>query len=141
MGKKDIELDIRVPNQTKYLSFIGRIGEDIAREIDRFTGDRETLAYQINLVLTEAMTNVIKYGYSGNRDDSVHILINIAENRLFIRIFDYGQGFDLNEIANPDFSLLEERGRGIFLIRSLMDSVRYVRSRGGNVLEIIKQLD
>ncbi len=59
MENKDIELDIKVPNQTKYLSLIGRIGEDIAREIDRFTGDRETLAYQINLVLTEAMTNAI----------------------------------------------------------------------------------
>lgn len=141
MKNRDIELDIRVPNQTKYLSLIGRIGEDIAREIDRFTGDRETLAYQINLVLTEAMTNVIKYGYSGNREECVHILINIAENKLLIKIYDHGQGFDINEISTPDFNLLEDRGRGIFLIRSLMDSVRYVRSRGVNILEMIKKLD
>lgn len=140
MGNSGIELDIKVPNQTKYLSLIGRIGEDIAREIDRFTGDRETLAYQINLVLTEAMTNAIKYGCSDVSKETVHIVISIVENELFIRIFDYGQGFDINEIQTPDFNLLEDRGRGIFLIRTLMDSVTYVRTSSGNVLEMIKQL-
>jgi serine/threonine-protein kinase RsbW len=141
MGNSGIELDIKVPNQTKYLSLIGRIGEDIAREIDRFTGDRETLAYQINLVLTEAMTNAIKYGCSDNSEECVHIIINIAENELLIRIFDYGQGFDINEIPSPDYNLLEDRGRGIFLIKALMDSVKYIRNSDGNVLEMVKQLN
>jgi len=140
MVSRGIELDIKVPNQTRYLSLIGRIGEDIAREIDRFTGDRETLAYQINLVLTEAMTNAIKYGNADNKEETVHILINIVENQLFIRIFDYGQGFDINEIPAPDFDLLEDRGRGIFLIKAVMDSVKYVRKTGKNVLVMIKQL-
>lgn len=140
MGCGGIELDIKVPNQTKYLSLIGRIGEDIAKEIDRFTGDRETLAYQINLVLTEAMTNAIKYGNPDNREETVHILINIVENRLLIRIFDYGQGFDINDIPDPDFDLLEDRGRGIFLIKTLMDSVRYVKDIDGNMLEMVKRL-
>lgn len=136
-----IELDIKVPNQTKYLSLIGRIGEDIAREIDRFSGDRETLAYQLNLVLTEAMSNAIKYGKTDKREEKVHILINIRENELFIRIFDYGQGFDISKIPAPDFDMLEDCGRGIFLIKALMDSVTYVRNKNGNVLEMIKQLD
>jgi serine/threonine-protein kinase RsbW len=140
MKSRDIELDIKVPNQTRYLSLIGRIGEDIAKEIDRFSGDRETLAYQLNLVLTEAMTNAIKYGKPDNDRQNVHIVISIAENELFIRIFDYGQGFDLNEIPAPDFNLLEDRGRGIFLIKALMDSVRYIKNSDGNVLEMVKQL-
>lgn len=140
MINSGIELDIKVPNQTKYLSLIGRIGEDIAREIDRFSGDRETLAYQLNLVLTEAMTNAIKYGKCDKKEDKVHIVINIGENALLIRIFDYGQGFDINEIPAPDIDLLEDRGRGIFLIKTLMDSVQYVRNKDGNVLEMVKQL-
>jgi serine/threonine-protein kinase RsbW len=140
MEKKGIELNIKVPNQTKYLSLIGRIGEDLAKEIDRYSGDRETLAYHINLVLTEAMTNAIKYGNPDNREETVHILITISENELFIRIYDYGQGFDINEIPSPDFDALEDRGRGIFLIKALMDSVYYKRGRDGNMLEMVKQL-
>jgi serine/threonine-protein kinase RsbW len=140
MENREIELDIKVPNQTRYLSLIGRIGEDIAREIDRYSGDRETLAYQVNLVLTEAMSNAIKYGNPDNREETVHILINISENQLFIRIYDYGQGFDINAIPAPDFDALEDCGRGIFLIKALMDSVQYRKQANGNMLEMIKQL-
>ena len=140
MANSGIELDIKVPNQTKYLSLIGRIGEDIAREIDLFDGDKETLAYQINVVLTEAMSNAIKYGRSDNSEENVHIRINITENELLIKIFDYGQGFDINEIPSPDFNLLEDRGRGIFLIKTLMDSVKYTKTCDGNVLVMVKQL-
>jgi serine/threonine-protein kinase RsbW len=141
MINSGIELDIKVPNQTKYLSLIGRIGEDIAHEIGRFSGNRETLAYQLNLVLTEAMTNAIKYGDFDKKEEKVHIVININENELFIRIFDYGQGFDINEIPAPDFETLDDRGRGIFLIKTLMDSVKYVRNAESNVLEMVKQLN
>jgi serine/threonine-protein kinase RsbW len=140
MDRDAIELDIKVPNQTRYLSLIGRIGEDIAREIDRFTGDRETLAYHLNLVLTEAMVNAIKYGSAGDHDDTVHIMITISGDALLIRIFDCGQGFDINDIPLPDFEELEDRGRGIFLIRSLMDSVTYRKCPDGNMLELVKRL-
>lgn len=140
MENRGIELDIKVPNQTRYLSLIGRIGEDIAKEIDRYSGDRETLAYQINLVLTEAMSNAIKYGNPDNREETVHILINISDKELSIRIYDYGQGFDINKIPSPDFDALEESGRGIFLIKTLMDSVQYRKLSNGNILEMVKQL-
>jgi serine/threonine-protein kinase RsbW len=140
MDKKEIEVDIKVPNQTRYLSLIGRIGEDIAKELDKYAGDRETLAYHINLVLTEAMVNAIKYANAKDPDKLVHILINISKEDLVIRVFDKGQGFDINSIPPPDFGKLEDRGRGIFLIRSLMDSVSYKKVRNGNVLEMSKKL-
>ena len=139
MEKNAIEVDIKVPNQTRYLSLIGKIGEDIAKELDRYTGDRETLAYHINLVLTEAMVNAIKYGAT-DLDKMVHIVINISESELAIRVYDNGQGFDINGIPAPDFETLEDRGRGIFLIRSLMDSVCYKKTADGNILEMVKRL-
>ena len=140
MQKNSIELNIKVQNQTKYLSLIGRIGEDIAKEIDRYSGDKETLAYHLNLVLTEAMSNAIKYGKAEDNGESVNIFITISDKELFIRIYDYGQGFDINEIAAPDFENLEDRGRGIYLIKTLMDSVSYLRNPQGNMLEMIKLL-
>ncbi|NIQ95503.1 MAG: ATP-binding protein, partial [Desulfuromonadales bacterium] len=56
-----IEIDIKVPNQTRYLGMIGKIGEDIARTLKNYKGDREELAYHVNLVLTEAMSNAIRH--------------------------------------------------------------------------------
>ncbi len=140
MGDNSIAVEIKVPNQTRYLSLIGRIGEDVARELNRYSGDRETLAYHINLVLTEAMVNAIKYAGTGGEEEIVHIRIHITDDALAIKVFDHGQGFDINNIPDPDFETIEDRGRGIFLIRSLMDSVCYRKAANGNVLEMIKKL-
>lgn len=140
MDKKKIEVDIKVPNQTRYLSLIGKIGEDIAKELDKFDDDRETLAYHLNLVLTEAMTNAIKYAYAGDPETMVHICISISAEEILIKVFDNGQGFDINTIPAPNFEQLEDRGRGIFIIKSLMDKVNYRKHGKGNVLEMAKKL-
>lgn len=141
MKKNELEVDIKVPNQTRYLSLIGKIGEDIARELNKYGGDRETLAYHINLVLTEAMVNAIKYANADDPDRMVHILINISEHEIQIKVYDNGQGFDINSIPPPNFEALEECGRGIFLIRKLMDFVQYRKVPNGNVLEMSKKLN
>lgn len=140
MENKVIEIDIKVPNQTKYLSLIGRIGEDLAREFDKYKGDKETLAYYINLVLTEAMINAIKHANAGDPDKSVHISINIFDEELSIKVYDHGQGFDINSVPPPDFEALEDTGRGIYIIKSIMDTVFYRKIEGGNVLEMKKSL-
>lgn len=141
-SENDLIVDIIVPNQTRYLSLIGRIGEDIAKELDRYTGNRETLAYHINLVLTEAMTNAIRHANDDDPEKKVRITISISDNRLVIQVEDNGQGFDINLIPEPDFARLEDSGRGIFMIKALMDSVMYQRNsqQNGNILIMTKQL-
>ncbi len=140
MDKNQLEVDIKVPNQTRYLSLIGKIGEDIAKELVKYDGDKATLAYHLNLVLTEAMANAIKYANVEEPDTMVHILINICNDEIVIKVYDKGQGFDINTIPAPNFEKLEDRGRGIFIIKSLMDSVKYRKLRTGNVLEMSKRL-
>jgi serine/threonine-protein kinase RsbW len=135
-----IEVDIKVPNKTRYLSLIGRIGEDIARELERYSGDRDTLAYHLNLVLTEAMVNAIKHAGPREPEKQVRIVISISVDCLTIKVYDDGQGFDINSIPPPNFDELEDRGRGIFLIRSLMDSVYYRKNCKENILEMKKKL-
>jgi serine/threonine-protein kinase RsbW len=141
MEEKKIQVDIMVPNQTRYLSLIGKIGEDIANELYRFSGDRETLAYHINLVLTEAMANAIRHANASDPDKAVRVVIFFSKDELVIQVHDSGQGFDINNIPAPDScDVLEDRGRGIALIRSLMDSVCYRNLVNGNVLEMTKKL-
>ena len=64
----------------------------------------------------------------------------IEENDLCVRVYDHGQGFDIDLVPEPDLDELPERGRGLFLIRTLMDAVSYRRIEGGNVLEMHKRL-
>jgi len=136
-----IQVEVIIPTQTKYLDLIGSIGEHIAKELDKFSGDREALAYHLNLVLTEATINAIKHGTLTDPNDTVRITINIHENELNIKVYDHGQGFDLESVQLPDFDHPKEGGMGIFFIRTLMDSVTYTRQGDCNVLEIIKYLN
>jgi serine/threonine-protein kinase RsbW len=140
--KNDIVLEIKIPSQTRYLRLIGKIGEDMAKVLDHYEGDLESLARQINIVLTEALANAIIHANADDPSKEVLVRININDKELAIRVFDSGQGFDLNKVtyrcSNSD--VLNEKGRGIFIIRSLMDSVVYKKANGGNVLEMRKAL-
>ena len=134
-----LQVDVIIPTQTKYLDLIGSIGEHIARDLDDFSGDREALAYHLNLVLTEATTNAIKHA-NNDPKDNVRITIHIQDNELNIKVYDHGQGFDLETVPLPDFDQPKENGMGIFFIRTLMDSVTYTKQSDCNILEIIKYL-
>lgn len=140
--KNTIDIEIVVPNQTRYLSMIGKIGENVVRELDRFKGDREALAHHLNVVLTEAMVNAIKHANAADPNKEILIRINVSDQEICIKVYDSGQGFDLTSVPDPNFEAdqLGEKGRGIFIIRSLMDSVEYKKANGGNVLEMKKSL-
>ncbi len=135
-----LNMDIVVPNQTRYLRLIGNIAEQIARELGGDIGDHETLAYHLNLVVTEAVTNVIQYGCPHDEQKKVRIFLAIENKDLCVRVYDYGRGFDLGSVPTPSVEELNERGRGIFFIRSLMDEVEYRKTECGNVLEMKKRL-
>ena len=139
MSTDRIEVDIKVPNQTRYLCLIGHIGENMAMALRHYGGDREKLAYELNLVLTEAMTNAIQHANEGDPNKEVHIEIVIVDQRLTIRVYDSGQGFDIRKFTEP-CPPLDERGRGIYLIHSIMDEVAYLPGNGGHVLTMSKQL-
>ncbi|NUJ80654.1 ATP-binding protein [Methylocystis sp. FS] len=135
-----VNLDIVVPNQTRYLRFVGAIAEQLAKELDVPEDTRDTLAFHLNLALTEAVANAIQYSSAANSPDSVRISFSVEDANLSVRVFDHGEGFDLAALPTPEIDELRERGRGIFFIRSVMDSVQYHKTESGNVLEMRKKI-
>lgn len=135
-----VSVDIEVPNQTRFLALIGNIAEQIGNDLASGAGDHDTLAYHLNLVLTEAAANAMQYGSRSDSGSTIRISIELEDKDLVVRVYDHGHGFDLEAVPAPDFADLSERGRGIFFIRTLMDSVDYRKAAGGNVLEMRKKL-
>jgi serine/threonine-protein kinase RsbW len=135
-----VNLDIVVPNETRYLRLVGAIAEQLAKELDIQEDQRETFAFHLNLALTEAVANAIQYSSAANAKDTVRICLSVEDAYLSARVFDHGRGFDFAAVPSPDFDELRERGRGIFFIRSVMDSVQYRRTDSGNVLEMRKKI-
>ncbi|MEP6763972.1 MAG: ATP-binding protein [Gemmatimonadaceae bacterium] len=80
----------------------------------------------ISVALTEALSNAI---ICGNHSDAAKIVMasmSLDATSLTLEVTDEGQGFDASEITcSPDDAdwLEREDGRGLFLMRSLMDKV------------------
>lgn len=140
--KNDIDIEITIPSHTRFLRMVGRIGEKVAQEIDCAEDVRNSLSSQLAVVLTEGLVNAIKHAKSADPDEEIHVRINISKEDLVVRIYDNGVGFDLDAVPTPCFTScgIEDKGRGIFILRSLMDTVKYTRSDCGNVLEMRKNL-
>lgn len=140
MSRTDIDLQIAVPPHTRYLSLVGNIAERLVQEIKEYAGDRDLLGYHLNLVLTEAMANAIQHAAPADKCDRLRVHIHIEGDDLCIEVYDQGEGFDLKAVQSRGFDALDESGRGIFVIRELMDSVDYHKCAGGNVLEMHRKL-
>ncbi|MDA3902746.1 MAG: ATP-binding protein [Desulfuromusa sp.] len=137
---KLVKIDITVPNQTKYLGMIGRIGESLAYSLESYQGNRREFAYQLNLVLTEALANAMRHANDCDPDKDIRVSISASDQDLVIKVFDQGQGFDIETLAKLKACASDEGGRGIKIIFKLMDQVRYTQEGDRNVLEMTKHL-
>jgi serine/threonine-protein kinase RsbW len=95
----------------------------------------------IRLCLEEAIINSMKYGNNLNPDLPVEIQYSVKEGMLKITISDQGKGFDYKNLPDPTLeeNLQELKGRGVYLIKRLMDEVSFNES--GNQITMIKRIN
>jgi serine/threonine-protein kinase RsbW len=89
--------------------------------------------------LTEAVNNAILHGNKSDSRKKVYLTCELSRERMVLRVRDSGAGFEPHKIANPldESNLLRESGRGIFLMRTLMDKVQYHFSEEGFEVEMV----
>ncbi|MFH1755301.1 MAG: ATP-binding protein, partial [Candidatus Latescibacterota bacterium] len=92
----------------------------------------------IPLACDEALTNAVLHGNQRDADKKVNVQIYISHSRFKIRIADQGNGFDVKNVENPleGENLLRSSGRGIYMMKSIMDTVEF--KDGGKVVELEK---
>jgi serine/threonine-protein kinase RsbW len=119
----------------------------LAEKIERLAEEEklsDELTMNINLVLEEALSNIIYYAFSDNKKHLINILLSVEDKKLTIKITDDGTPFDPTLHKEPDISLpVEEReigGLGILLISKIMDTVKYSRDKNLNILTLTKYL-
>ena len=122
---------------SKLATFIGELSE----ELD-FTPE---LNFNLNLVLEEAISNVILYAYGNEKQKDISLVAYLSDNNLVFVLTDSGAEFDPTKVPDADVTLsAEEReigGLGIYLIRQIMNTVEYQRIDGKNVLTMRKELN
>lgn len=101
-----------------------------------------SVLFDIRLCFEEAFINAVKYGNQFDKRLTVDVDIVKKENYFEIAVYDRGKGFDLDSVQNPtqDVNLMKLSGRGLFLIKTLMDQVTYEKGKTCNCLRMVKKI-
>jgi len=119
----DPEFSVRltIGSRLELLSMVHALIEGLGRQFS--IADEWVQAVQIAVI--EAGTNAIQHGNVFADDKSVTFDFRMGEKDLVVEVDDFGKGFDPDRIGNPTdpSALLNPNGRGVYLMRELMDEV------------------
>ena len=87
----------------------------------------QKLRLNFRVSLAEALSNAMIYGNDRDPSKRVRVEVFLEAGSVTARVTDEGTGFDPQDVPDPTVpgNLLEDQGRGLFLMRELMDEVRF----------------
>ncbi|CNE71116.1 Putative ankyrin-like protein [Mycobacterium tuberculosis] len=112
----EISLDLQLPRDAASVPATRRLLDAALAAL----GVEDPIRDDIEMMLTEACSNVIKHAEHGS-DYTVRAIIQ--DRRCVIKVIDSGAGFDIERVPQPELSA--EQGRGLLIMRSLADGVRF----------------
>ena len=127
---------ITFPSDVEYLEKIEKTSAKIAAD----AGFDESTVDDISIALTELVNNAIHHGNKNDISKIVTVTFIVDDTKLSISISDQGAGFSPNTISDPIHpdNLMADNGRGIYLVRALMDNVDYKINEKGTQVTISK---
>jgi|GEM_PF-457991 len=134
-----------IPSDTSYLQYLASIAKAFCQAtVGRRPGMDEQFYFNIELVMTEAVVNAIKHAY-GEESGPVELTLEWRDDGFSMMVADYGRPFTEFETYHAreidELDPLSTSGRGIIIMRSLMDHVGYSTDRetGRNEMTMTKR--
>jgi serine/threonine-protein kinase RsbW len=114
--------------------------EETAEMYARQAGFDEDTACQIAMVTREAAVNAVLHGNKQDPDKRVTAGFEVTDEDLKIQISDEGPGLDPATLPDPlaPENILKPSGRGVFLMRAIMDEVEFRRLAPGTEITMVK---
>lgn len=111
---------------------VGRV-EKFVEKVHGHVALDEIQMHKVMVALTEAVNNAIVHGNREKKQKKVLVICEVLPGWLLFVVNDQGKGFRPEKVANPlkEENLLRETGRGIFLMRTLMDRVEFEALKTG----------
>ena len=121
-----VTMELDVPSEVRYIE---RIVDLVVRQCVDFDYPRGVCSLNVPVALSEAVSNAMLRGNSEDASKHVRVRAVLDARRIVLEVQDEGIGFDLDahdpDPTTPD-QLEREDGRGLFLMRRLMDRVERV---------------
>ncbi len=132
----DQELILELPNDIRSIE---NAVEYVMRHCSTCCDYARRFNLNFRVGLTEALSNAMLYGNDSDPDKRVRIEVAIRVQEVAVRVTDEGTGFDPSTVPDPTLpdNISKTGGRGIFLMKSLMDEVRF-NDRGNSVTLVLR---
>ena len=116
--------------------------EAAADKLAADAGLDEDARFHVAMAVREAAVNAVLHGNEYDPSRQIEVGLENTGKSLVFTIADEGRGFNPESIPDPlaEENLLRGTGRGIFLIRSLMDEVHFRHLHPGTELTLVKHL-
>lgn len=107
---------------------------ELLPELEKFIVDlatksnlRDDKLNNLALSFSEAASNSVVHGNKLDKNKKVRIIVKINDEKMTVVIKDEGKGFDMNSVPDPTKpeNILKDSGRGIHIMRSFLDDLRY----------------
>ena len=135
-----VSLEVEIPSD---VSYIERVVDLIRHPCAELAYNARQLALNVPVALSEAISNAILRANNEDPDKRVFVRAEVDTRQLVVDVRDEGKPFDLDgnirDATDPD-NIEREDGRGLFLMRALMDRVERFDANGapsGNVVRLI----
>ena len=132
-----MRLKFSIKSSTHYLIFLRKF----VSIFDKLSSNKQfdhNAKMKCTLALVEAVNNVIFHAHHKDEDEWIDIAVANSDNKITIEVHDSGPGFDMPEFDVPPVD--HTHGRGMFIINSLMNEVKYRRGES-NVLKMVYYLE
>lgn len=84
----------------------------------------EEFTHDVLAAVTEVFVNFVKHS-NLKAEDFIELQIEFTEEALVIIFKDFGEPFEIAKVEDPDLDALHESGYGLFIVKSLMDTLEY----------------
>jgi serine/threonine-protein kinase RsbW len=118
-----LAVDLAIPSDVRYIEGVVDL---VRRQCAELAYSPRHCALNVPVALAEALANAILYGNGEKPDSRVQVRAQVDYQALVVEIADEGRGFDLDACTQDPTTaehLEDEGGRGLFLMRRLMDRV------------------
>jgi len=134
----DSDLVLELPSDVRSIE---HAVEYVVRRCRSCEQHAERLRLNLRVGLTEALSNAMLYGNAHDPAKRVRVEVTIGEGAIRARVTDQGCGFDPFSIPDPTCpeNIMKSGGRGLFLMRQLLDEVQY--NAEGNQVTLVLRLD
>jgi serine/threonine-protein kinase RsbW len=113
----------------------------VVRRCQSCEREAERLRLNFRIGLTEALANAMLYGNAHDPSKRVLVEVTLADGEIVAKVTDQGGGFDPSRVPDPTRpeNVVKPSGRGLFLMRQLLDEVSF--NEQGNQVTLILRLD